>query len=412
MGDKHILVLSSFYPTPGQESNGVFVKEQHLAFAEMYPDWHTTVLLSEFEDCLSLRSLKHWPGQITRYLSKSRTTTRQLLPNLVEMHDAGLRLSHRLMGQRLIGLQKKHIAYSQLIKAIKKHGPVGLIHAHTVLPAGVIAYSLSKRTSIPLVITEHACPFPCPPFVNKKGALRREIAASYQHARMVTAPSPYQLEQLQSCGIHNSVVLPNMVDDRIFVSRESSKKLSEFNFISIAVDLSDPRKGIKLLLEAFFIMHSTLPETVRKTIFLRLVGDYKNAKSLVNWSLSQPGGHQVLWLGPLTRGALSHTFHQSDCLVLPSESESFSMICAEAIACGIPVIATRCGGPEFIVQQEVGELVGSSRSEHLVPAMLRMYHHSHSYSPAAIRANFMRRFSRQTVLPQLKSLYGQIIGSD
>jgi L-malate glycosyltransferase len=63
----------------------------------------------------------------------------------------------------------------------------------------------------------------------------------------------------------------------------------------------------------------------------------------------------------------------SDVVLNFSEAESFSMTCAEACFYGLPVIATRCGGPEeIIVQEETGLLVDNKNIEQMAEAMVRL----------------------------------------
>jgi len=66
-------------------------------------------------------------------------------------------------------------------------------------------------------------------------------------------------------------------------------------------------------------------------------------------------------------------YKQADVALNFSDSESFSMTCAEASFYGIPVIATRCGGPEEIVDYNVtGLLVNKAAIDEMAQAMHRM----------------------------------------
>jgi glycosyltransferase involved in cell wall biosynthesis len=90
---------------------------------------------------------------------------------------------------------------------------------------------------------------------------------------------------------------------------------------------------------------------------------------------------------------------------LPSRSETFGVVYVEAIACGKPVLATRCGGPESIVTAENGLLVDTGDVDALAGAMRTMTATARSYDAHAIRRQFLERFSRAAVVDRLEDVY-------
>lgn len=101
----------------------------------------------------------------------------------------------------------------------------------------------------------------------------------------------------------------------------------------------------------------------------------------------------------------------SEVLLNFSEAESFSMTCLEASYYGIPVIATKCGGPEeIIVHEETGLLVEKKNVEAMVNAMWRLA------SDRAMRErlgsaarNYVReKFSKQRFLQQFRQLFSSL----
>ena len=80
--------------------------------------------------------------------------------------------------------------------------------------------------------------------------------------------------------------------------------------------------------------------------------------------------NRVTFTGALTGSALDAAYGAADLLVVPSRSESFGMVITEALARGIPVVATRVGGiPEALVSAAAGMLVDADRPQALESAL-------------------------------------------
>ena len=93
-------------------------------------------------------------------------------------------------------------------------------------------------------------------------------------------------------------------------------------------------------------------------------------------------------------------------LVLPSTFETFGVVLVEALATGIPVVATRCGGPEEVIETGLGLLVERDNEEELAEAMVIMT--SQSYPDCMLRDRVMSRFSFENVAQQLLDVYATV----
>jgi glycosyltransferase involved in cell wall biosynthesis len=116
-------------------------------------------------------------------------------------------------------------------------------------------------------------------------------------------------------------------------------------------------------------------------------------------------GERIHFLGRLDNEEVIRHIRQCDFLVVNSNVETFSVITAEALACGKPVIATRSGGPEFFMTEECGILIPPRDPEALESAIYYMLDHHHEYDPAAMRGVVEKQFSAEAVGRQLLSLY-------
>ena len=127
--------------------------------------------------------------------------------------------------------------------------------------------------------------------------------------------------------------------------------------IGFAGRLSDPRKNVPLLLDAFRRARRDLPG-----LRLRVVGDLTQ-----ELAISQGGGDLldgIDFLPPLLPADMPGFYESLDAFVISSHQEGLAIVGLEAMAAGLPVIATRCGGPEeYVIDGETGRLSGFDGGE-------------------------------------------------
>ena len=111
------------------------------------------------------------------------------------------------------------------------------------------------------------------------------------------------------------------------------------------------RKGFDLLLAAFDRVAGEAPAAR-----LRVVGPRGDAAGLLDGRT----GERIAVTGPVGQPALAEELRRADCLVLPSRNDSYGMVVAEALACGLPVLVSDMVGAK--------ELVASERNGWIVPA--------------------------------------------
>ncbi len=118
----------------------------------------------------------------------------------------------------------------------------------------------------------------------------------------------------------------------------------------------DPRKNVGLLLEAFTLLRSRLPG-----VKLTLVGSPPTTRL--------PADARAL--GPV--GSVADVLRGASLFVLPSLQEGFGIVAAEALASGVPVLVTPCGGPEELVRDSGGgEVLSGFEPEELAERALAL----------------------------------------
>ena len=113
----------------------------------------------------------------------------------------------------------------------------------------------------------------------------------------------------------------------------------------------------------------------------------------------------VTFLG--LRSDVSRILNNLDVFVLSSHTEGFSIACIEAMACGVPVVATRSGGPEQILEGEAGILVPTGDPESLAAAIARV--NSSKDLAATLTARAMQRVRERYSLTAMISRYEDLL---
>lgn len=394
----NLFIIPSWYPNAIQPLAGIFTREQAEAIAELAPDirvmvstWgHDAGKIPVWHVGQSLLALKWRLGQ-----PENQVVERL---GVQELFNPALSWSNRLPlgGARLLlAVNRKNLRL-----ASSNFNKVDLIHAHVSYPAGYIAAVLSREFNIPYILTEHMSPFPFPSMM-RHGRPLPEIDQAFAEAKAVIAVSPSLVKRVSSFGYPEPMFIPNLVDERSFTIGDPCA--DKFVFFTLC-GLSN-QKGIDHLLKA--IAHWNPPAD---RFEFRIGGDGPMRAAYQAMSEHLGVADRVQWLGVVSRKDAPGLFRECHIYVMPSRHETFGVVYAEAIASGKPVIATRCGGPEVIVNEGNGMLVDIGDVQSLSAIMQTMAVNWSHYDSMRIREDFLQRFSRQAVVKQLKSLYHLILG--
>lgn len=281
------------------------------------------------------------------------------------------------------------------MQIVKENGVPDIIYAHYLFTIDSLKVVRKHFPEIPVVGIEHwseLCKSRVP-----KGLLRCGKDA-YQLVDRLLAVSPSLQEQIKKHFGKDSEVVYDMVDEEFLHAPISVGSGENGPFVFASCGSLLPRKGFDVLLRAF-------SETRDKTSKLIILGAGPEKVRLQELAGELGILERVTFKGMVSRDEIREIYRRCSAYVLATKSETFGVSYVEAMAMGLPAIATRCGGPEHFMNDTCGLLVDVDDVAALTRAMDSVEEHIGDYSPEAIREYVRSRFSGEVIAKQLEKIF-------
>jgi len=279
---------------------------------------------------------------------------------------------------------------------IEKFGRPDVVHAHNLTSGGLLAKHVHDETGIPYVVTEHTSTYAAEADAAQRDA--KVLALGASGARAIIAVGSHLAASLQrAIGPHIPVlVIPNVVDSQLLAC-PLGKPQGAFTVGGLGYLL--PRKNYALLIEAF--ARADLPAGAR----LVIGGDGPELGRLSRLARSLECQDRVNLPGHLNREQIVELLREVDLFAHPSDSESFGVVLIEAMAVGVPVLATACNGPLDIVTPEVGRLTPVGDVTAFADALSKMYQNRSQFDPGEIREYCRLHYGAEAFATRMLNVY-------
>jgi len=199
-------------------------------------------------------------------------------------------------------------------------------------------------------------------------------------------------------------IIGEMVKTRFFLPLTGEKTETCSNMRYLSVGLLTEQKGIDYLIQAT----SLLKQRGFEAFEIRIGGDGPELEKLRRMAGNLNVADKCNFLGMLTRHQVKAAMQSCDCFVLPSRHETFGVVMGAAMSCGKPVIATYCGGGEYVVTPSSGKLVNPGDPIALANAMESIARDKHAFSSERIRAEVQSRFGEEAYLNRMSEVYSAL----
>lgn len=339
-----ILFLTCWYPHKENPGKGIFIKEHANAIKSVGNEIVVIAISSIKDSALYKKTVNHFTDE-----------------NGVETISVEL----RSVFYKLIYANPLFLYYHLKIefRSFKPKNNFDIIHANIIAPCGLMGYWLSKATGIPLIITEHWSKVG--KFM-KKNVFSSTARSAYRHAKFVTTVSEFLKKNISKYVANNSPlpgkgvggeaekikVIQNVVDNEIFCYRPKQKH-DELIFTAVAT--WEPPKLPMLFVNAL----NEIQKTNSKKIVLNLIGD----GSQLNEIKQNQNLIQINYYGRKSKPEIATMLHQSDFFIHASSIETFSVVIAEALCTGTPVIASNAGAIPELINEENGMICQNGNAE-------------------------------------------------
>jgi len=344
-----------------------------------------------------LNAKAHWLARRSRVqhtiMSSNVETCEDTVPAFVKIPSAGLPGFH---GFRM------PLSVEGPARLLEAAGP-DLVEAGDAGHCAWAALRMRKRYDIPAVAFYHS---DLPRLVRPRlgpwvarGACRY-VANLYRQFDLVLAPSLAMIDQLDAIGVHGAVHQPLGIDSSVFRPQRrdpalrATLGLDPDTRLLVYAGRFTPEKKLDVLLDA-----------VRK-----LGGRYHLL--LVGGGADLPPQAGVTHI-PFKRDQrqLARLLASCDVLVHPGDCETFGLIVLEAMACGLPVVATNGGGVAELVDAETGILAEPNSVDSLAGAIEAIYARDRVRMGDAARRKAAERYDWNTIMPQVLGRYHALLGA-
>ena len=248
----------------------------------------------------------------------------------------------------------------QLEKAIGQ-GKYDLIHAQGVwVPLYKQAASILRKNGIPYIMTPRGA---LEPWCLKHKWLKKKLAMmlyqkkDLQKAAAILTTADMEAKHLRDLGLTPPMaVIPNGIDVAEYQCRPKHY-LSSVKKQIVFISRINPKKGIEILINVWEKMRADFPDW---NVVIAGNGEEAYIEQLKG-VISSKGLSDVVEIIPPIFGEAKHKLYmESSLFVLPTYSENFGMVIAEALACGVPVVTTNGTPWQELNDEKIGWCVDLS----------------------------------------------------
>jgi glycosyltransferase involved in cell wall biosynthesis len=246
------------------------------------------------------------------------------------------------------------------------------------------------------------------PWLADQTRVGSQVDAALPKIHLVTAVSNFLREAIDGYvrGRVDTAILPNVVDDIVFSPAPRQRDLDELLYVGAIRKV----KRVDVLLQALAKARQALPRLHLRVLsanaFRAYATDHREMRELISSLRLDSAVYIENGVDP---PAVAEAMRRCAFLVVSStRRETFCSVAAEALACGTPLIITRCGGPEEFVSAADGIMVEPENPGAFAEGIMQAMRQRDTFCAEDIRSRIVNRFGRSAWCEQAMATYERV----
>jgi L-malate glycosyltransferase len=304
------------------------------------------------------------------------------------------------------------LALATKMVEVARHGPLDVLHVHYAIPnavSAVLARQILAPQPLPVVTTLHGTDVT---LVGNDPSYLETTRYGVVESDAVTAVSEsLRRTTIEQLSVQKTIeVVPNFIDPARYEAvrgRPGARRwAAKGEKVLVHVSNFRPLKRVLDVVEVFRRVRERVPS------HLLMVGDGPDRPKVEQYCRQHDMCQWITFVGSVPQ--VEEVLAGADLFLLPSETESFGLAALEALACEVPVVATRVGGlPEVVVEGETGYLLPVGDVEGMAAAALRLLEDDalrRSFGEAG-RRRAVEVFGQDAIVARYRGLYERVVGA-
>ncbi len=366
-----ILFLTPWYPDEKNPNHGIFVRDQAVALSKQ----HQVLVIAAKID-------------YSDFAFSSVRVTSNVFHNVQEI---------RIIVKRSLPVYNQVNYFLRVLFLVAREGKQlqpDIIHANIGYPGAFLGWAAGKILDVPFVVTEHTR------LINNFRSFFHKWLTlfSLRRAKSLMAVSKWHADEIVQLASVQASVVHNVVDFSKFP--DVIQPPQGINHIGFLGSLNTPVKGLDLLLKA--CAELTEDFTLHIGGGGVLVEQYRTLAE----QLGIAG--RCKFYGIVPHKQVPEFMKRLHFFVNTSRWETFGIAMVEALASGLPVVATESGGPADFITSENGMMVEANVVS-IAAGIRRMMTTYQAYDPQKVRDSVIEKFSERTFLNAVNSIYANVV---